>query len=172
MRDGWEVAVTYPHSAAGGNLLIDRSHRLTFEINGPETGASVMTLCGTDIPLRKIHVGDGWEVYRLTPSRALQFGKQAPPRNALDVTGGWATLALVGPDATRILSKITAVDLRDRTLPVGSCCQGPIFGVNTLFGRFANRFELHVCSDSADFFCDVLFDAGREFQLAPAGIDQ
>ena len=38
-----------------------------------------------------------------------------------------------------ILNKVTAVDLRERTLPLNACCQGPIFGVNTLFGRFADR---------------------------------
>ena len=42
---------------------------------------------------------------------------------------------------------------------------------NTLFGRFADRFELHVCSDSAEFFWDVLMDAGAEFGLRPAGLE-
>ena len=90
----------------------------------------------------------------------------------LDVTGGWATISLIGPDAERILNKLTAVDLRERTVPVGGCCQGPLFGVNTLFGRFADRFDLHVCSDSAEFFWEVLLDAGAEFGLhAAAGED-
>jgi sarcosine oxidase gamma subunit len=171
LRDGWEVAVEFPVTPAGGNLLIDRSHRPTFEINGAETESLVASLCGESLPLRRIHIGADREVYRLTPTRALLFGRHAPPRSALDVTGGWASLALVGPDAARILGKITALDLRERTLPVAACCQGPIFGVNTLFGRFADRFELHICGDSADFLCDVLFDAGREFALAPAGIN-
>ena len=87
------------------------------------------------------------------------------------LTGGWASLALCGPDAERILNKVTAVDLRERTLPIGGCRQGPIFGVNTLFGRFANRFELHVCGDSAEFLWDVLLDAGAEFALKAAGVD-
>lgn len=172
LLDRWQVAVRYPQPPdRTGNALVDLSHVPTFEINGPETGALLTSLCGGDVPLRKIHSGDGRHVYRLTPSRTIVFGNLLSNTGAIDVTGGWASLALIGPDAERILNKVTAVDLRERTLPVQACCQGPIFGVNTLFGRFADRFELHVCSDSAEFFWDVLMDAGAEFGLRPAGID-
>lgn len=170
--DGWQVAVRYPQQPdRTGNALIDLSHVPTFEINGSGTGALLTSLCGGDVPLRKIQSADGRHVYRLTPSRAIVFGNVPSNIGAIDVTGGWASLVLIGPDAERILNKVTAVDMRERTLPVQACCQGPIFGVNTLFGRFADRFELHVCSDSAEFFWDVLMDAGAEFGLRPAGIE-
>lgn len=170
LRDGWEVAVRYPHEpSATANRVVDRSHRPTFEINGGYTSRLLTSICGSDVPLRRIQQTSDGEIYRLTPGRAILFGTSLTSPDALNVTGGWASLALYGPDAERILNKITAVDLRERTLPVGSCCQGPIFGVNTLFGRFADRFELHICGDSAEFFWEVLFDAGREFDLAPAG---
>ncbi|MBI5760442.1 MAG: hypothetical protein HZA46_18160 [Planctomycetales bacterium] len=170
--EGWQIAVRVPQLAdRAGNTLVDLSHVPTFEINGPETGVALTSICGTDLPLRLIHSADGRHVYRLTLSRAIVFGNVPSNTGAIDVTGGWTSLALIGPDAERILNKITAVDLRERTLPVQACCQGPIFGVNTLFGRFADRFELHVCSDSAEFFWDVLMDAGAEFGLLPAGID-
>ena len=170
--DGWQVAVRYPQQAdRTGNALVDLSQVPTFEINGPETGAVLTSMCGVDVPLRKIHSADGRHVYRLTPDRAIVFGNVTSNTGAIDVTGGWTSLALIGPDAERSLNKVTAVDLRERTLPAQGCCQGPIFGVNTLFGRFADRFELHVCSDSAEFFWDVLMDAGAEFGLRLAGID-
>jgi len=168
--DGWQVAVRFPH-AASANRLIDRSHLPTFEINGPATGTPLQSLCGVDVPLRHIHSADGRDIYRLTPTRAIIFGSVPDSTDALDVAGGWASLALIGPDAERILNKVTAVDLRERTLPVHGCCQGPIFGVNTLFGRFTNRFDLHVCTDSAEFFWEVLMDAGVEFGLRPAGLE-
>ena len=172
MVDGWQVAVRYPQQPdRTGNALVDLSQVATFEINGPNTSAALISTGGGDVPMRKIHSGDGRHVYRLTPSRAIVFGNVPPSLGAIDVTGGWASLALIGPDAERMLNKVTAVDLRERTLPVQACCQGPIFGVNTLFGRFADRFELHVCSDSAEFFWDVLMDAGAEFGLRPAGND-
>lgn len=176
MSDGWQVACWYPHEPVQGqNALVDLSHWPTFELNGPAVAESLQALGVGDVPLRRIErIGSG-TVYRLTPSRAILFGGVPQPpglfnvTGALDVTGGWATLALCGPDCEGLLNKVTAVDLRRETLPVGSCCQGPIFGVNTLFGRFENRFELHVCSDSVEFFWEVLRDAGREFQLEPAG---
>ena len=172
MKEGWQVVVRYPQPAdRAGNVLVDLSHWPTFEINGPETGAALASLCVADVPLRKIHSEGERHVYRLTPTRAIVFGTLPPSATALDVTGGWSSLALIGPDAERILNKVTAVDLRERTLPVQACCQGPIFGVNTLFGRFTDRFELHVCSDSAEFFWDVLMDAGAEFGLRPAGVE-
>lgn len=173
VRDGWMVATRFPDEpAAGGNALVDVAHRPTWEINGPDMSRTLASLCGYDVPTRKIHRSNGWEAYRLSAGRAITFGNipQVIP-NALDVTGGWASLALIGPDGERVLNKVTAVDLRERTLPVDGCCQGPIFGVNTLFGRFANRFELHICGDSAEFFWEVLLDAGNEYNLKPAGTD-
>lgn len=172
-RDGWLVAVKYADEPSSiGNALVDLAHRPTWELGGPEVGQQLCGLCGADVAVRRIHVGDSCQAYRLTPGRAILFGKvPIPPQSALDVTGGWVSLALIGRDAERLLNKVTAVDLRERTLPVGGCCQGPIFGVNTLFGRFADRFELHICGDSAEFLWEVLLDAGEEFGLKPAGAD-
>ncbi len=173
LRDGWMIATRYPDELANAaNAIIDLAHRPTFEINGPQVGRKLADLCGGDVPVRKIHPGSGWQAYRLTAARAIVFGNVPNPVNgALDVTGGWVTLVLSGPDAERILNKVTAVDLREPTLPVHGCCQGPIFGVNTLFGRFSNRFELHICGDSAEFLWEVLLDAGSEFVLKPAGAE-
>ncbi|HEY2253231.1 MAG TPA: hypothetical protein VGH74_19290, partial [Planctomycetaceae bacterium] len=149
-RDGWLVAVNYANEAgSSGNALVDLAHRPTWELSGPEVCPRLAELCGDDLPLRRIHAGNGWQAYRLTSGRAILFGKVPnSPAGAIDVTGGWVSLALIGRDAERLLNKVTAVDLRERTIPVNGCCQGPIFGVNTLFGRFADRFELHICGDS------------------------
>jgi len=172
LRNGWEMATNYRHQAdARGTVLVDLSHLAMFEINGPGTGPSLIALCGVDVPLRNVHSSGGRDIYRLTPTRAIVFGSAMTSQDSHDVTGGWATLSLRGADAERILSKVTAVDLRERTLPSRSCCQGPTFGVNTLFGRFADRFDLHVASDSVEFFWEVLLDAGAEFGLRPAGVD-
>lgn len=169
--DGWETALSYPRETGIMNALVDLSHWPTHEINGRDTAAALTQLCGSDVPVRSIRTSGAQHAYRLTPSRAILFGYRDLDGGALDVTGGWTSLALVGPDAEKVLSKVTAVDLRERTLPVGSCCQGPLFAVNTLFGRLPDRFELHVCSDSAEFFWDVLMDAGAEFDLKPAGLE-
>jgi len=172
-RDGWLVAVAYAgEHISSGNALVDLAHRPAWELAGREVGPRLAELCGGDVALRRIHAGKNWQAYRLTPGRAILLGAiPSVPSAALDVTGGWVSLALFGCDAERLLNKVTAVDLRERTIPLGGCCQGPIFGVNTLFGRFADRFELHICGDSAEFLWEVLMDAGAEFGLSPAGAD-
>ena len=173
LREGWMVATRYPDEPpAAGTVIVDLAHRSTWEISGPDVRRRLTDLCGGDLAVRKIHSGSGWQAYRLTPGRAVVFGRlpNSIP-GALDVTGGWVTLVLIGPYAERILYKVTAVDLRERTLPMHGCCQGPIFGVNTLFGRFADRFELHICGDSAEFLWEVILDAGGEFGLRPAGTE-
>lgn len=165
------VAVRYPDEPdAGGNAIVDLSHRPKQEIVGKSTGERLSAALGADVPVRSVRTHHGADVYRLTLTRAVVFGELPPMTDALRATGGWASLALVGPDRERILQKVTAVDVRERTLPVGGCCQGPIFGVNTLFGRLADRFELHVPSDAAEFLREVLLDAGAEFDLRPAGV--
>lgn len=172
--DGWPVAMRYPprEPLPGSNILVDLSHWSAWELGGRETGRGVEELCGTDVPLRQIRPLDAGYLCRLTPGRALYFGKLSKPVwGAIDVTGGWSAVVLAGPDRERILSKVTAIDLRDTTLPPLACCQGPVFGVNTLFCRFPDRFELHVCPDSLQFFWEVLLDAGREFGLQPAGLE-
>jgi glycine cleavage system aminomethyltransferase T len=171
--NGWRIAVRYPdESPARANALVDFAHCPTWELNGPRISETIADLCGGDVSVRSIHSGTAWQLYRLTTARAIVFGMPAGEmEGALDVTGGWVSLVLVGPDSERILNKVTAVDLRMVTLPVYGCCQGPIFGVNTLFGRFPDRFELHICGDSAEFLWEVLLDAGAEFGLKPVGVD-
>ena len=173
LRDGCMVATRYPDEPGRGeNAIIDFGHRPTREINGSDVGRMLTDLLGCDVPLRRVHGESGCHVYRLTAGRALVFGKFPNALDGgIDVTGVWVSLALFGQDAERILNKATAVDLRERQLPVGGCCQGPIFGVNTLFARFADRFELSICGDSAEFLWEVLLDAGAEFNLKPAGVD-
>lgn len=169
--DGWHCAVRYPQQpSAGDNALIDMSHNCTFELNGPNTGANLHSLCGKDIAPRNIHIQKTLQAYRLSSHRAILIGYPIPPE-AVDVTGGWSSLALLGPNAEAILNKVTALDLRQETLPILGCCMGPMFGVNTLFGRFDDRFEMHICPDSAQFIWEVLLDAGAEYRLKPAGLE-
>lgn len=170
---GWQVATRYPREPqTGANALADLSHWPTFELNGPATGEQLRTLTGQDVPLRRILAEGARQTYRLTPTRAIVFGQAEIPPGAIDVTGGWATLALFGSDREAILAKLTAVNLREQTSPAYGCCQGPVFGVNTLFGRFPTHFLLHVCPDSAQFFWELLLDAGIEFGLAPVGLER
>ncbi len=167
--DGWLVPSRYPvEPEKNSDVIVDVSHQTVFEINGPNTATNLRSLYGKDVQVRSICLSDSVQAYRLTDERAVIFGKTNEPQ-AINVTGGWASIALFGPNRRKLLSKITALDLRDCALPEHHCCQGPIFGVNTLFGRFQNHYELHTGPDSIEFLWEVFLDAGQEFQLQPAG---
>lgn len=166
---GWEIAGKYPtEPPRNANTLVDLTGRTVSEINGPDTDAALKKLISDGLPIRGLKTAAGKEIYRLTSARAIVFGNDVV-ENALNVTGGWASIGLYGPQSLAVLQKITAIDLRDRTLGIGQCAQGPVFGVNVLFGHFADRWELHACPDMTQFLWEVLLDAGREFNLKPAG---
>lgn len=174
--DGWDVCASYPHDEVSSeNVLVDWSHRRVREINGPRTEDLVRQVCGEELAVRRAHAVDGFRICRLTPDRAIVFGEVTGDRlddpNVLDVTGGWATVALAGPGSQEILSKITSADLRDDSFSPGECCQVPIRGVNTLLCRWNDCWELHACPDSLRFLWDVLQDAGEEFSLRLVGHD-
>jgi glycine cleavage system aminomethyltransferase T len=166
---GWEIAGKYPSEPPrGGNALVDLTGRTVSEINGPDTESILNALTNDRLPIRGLKTVAGRDVYRLTSARGIVFGAD-PVDGAINVTGGWASLGLYGPNARAILQKITAIDVRDPSLAVGQCAQGPAFGVNVLFGRFPDRYELHACPDMTQFLWEVLLDAGEEFHLKPAG---
>lgn len=166
---GWETAVKYPSEPAWtANALVDLTGRNASEINGPDTESIVNALANDRLPIRGLKTVAGRDIYRLTNARAIVLGGDIVP-GAVNVTGGWASIGLYGPQSVAVLQKITAIDLRDSSIGVGQCAQGPVFGVNVLFGHFADHWELHACPDMTQFLWEVLMDAGSEFELKPAG---
>lgn len=177
---GWEICVSHPvdqePGPSSGNLLLDWSHRWVTELNGPRTGELVTGLVGTDVAVRRTAAGRAGMVSRLTPTRAIVFGDPGPEvmadPAAVDVTGGWATIVLAGPDAINILSLLTSADLRTRAMPVAACRQGPIAGINTLLCHFAGHWELHACPDSVLSLWEALLDEGRSYGLRVVGAER
>jgi len=177
---GWEICTSHPETAnvdlASDNLLLDWSHRSVFELNGPRTGELVRGLVGTDVAVGRMAAGQAGIVCRLTPGRAIVMGDVGPAvlgdSAAIDVTGGWATIVLSGPDAINILSLLSSADLRTRAMPVAACRQGPITGINTLLCHFAGHWELHACPDSVVSLWEALLDEGRAYRLRVVGAER
>ena len=177
---GWEICTSHPETAglvlAEHNVVLDWSHRAVIELGGPRTGDLVKGLVGSDVAVGRMGAGRAGIVCRLTPGRAIVFGNVGPQvlddTAAVDVTGGWATIVLAGPDAINILSLLTSADLRTRSMPVAAIRQGPIAGINTLLCHFAGHWELHACPDSVLSLWEALLDAGDAYRLQAVGAER
>jgi glycine cleavage system aminomethyltransferase T len=176
---GWEICTSHPETAglvlAEHNVVLDWSHRAVIELGGPRTGDLVKGLVGSDVAVGRMGAGRAGIVCRLTPGRAIVFGNVGPQvlddTAVVDVTGGWATIVLAGPDAINILSLLTSADLRTRSMPVAAIRQGPIAGINTLLCHFAGHWELHACPDSVLSLWEALLDAGDAYRLQVVGAE-
>ncbi len=166
---GWEAAVSYPSEPdRSANAIVDLTGRNVTEINGPQTDAVLLNVTAEPFPICGLRSVRDYDIYRLTNARVIIFGGQ-PIENSINLTGGWASIGLYGPQVRELLQKITAIDLRDSSLGIGRCAQGPVFGVNVLFGHFTDHWELHACPDMTQFLWEVLLDAGEEFLFRPVG---
>jgi sarcosine oxidase subunit alpha len=98
-----------------------------------------------------------------------------------DVTSVLAGLALIGPCAPDVLRKLTALDVSPAALPDGACAETALAGVHALLlhadraygqaeGPPLPAYELYVTRDVAEFVWDALMDAGREYGIAPVGL--
>ncbi len=177
---GWEICVSHPVQPdapdSGGNLLLDWSHRSVTELGGPRVSELISGLVGTDVAVRRMAAGRSGIVCRLTPSRAIVFGDPGSgvlgDPAAVDVTGGWSTLVLAGPDVVNVLSLLSSADLRTRAMPVAAVRQGPVAGINTLVCHFAGHWELHACPDSVVSLWEAVLDEGRAYGLQVAGAER
>jgi heterotetrameric sarcosine oxidase gamma subunit len=98
----------------------------------------------------------------------------APPGSqAVDLTHGRALVRLTGADAARTLSKVCAIDLRDRATANGAAFRSTVAKVVTDVVRDdldgVRSYLLHCERSSGQYFFDALLDAGQEFGIDVAG---
>ena len=91
-----------------------------------------------------------------------------------DVTSTLVGLGLVGPRCRDVLRKLTSADLRDRVLSNDACAQLGFAKVPALLARRDRSglpsYWLCVSRDYGEYVWDVLFEAGRELDIAPIGL--
>ena len=91
----------------------------------------------------------------------------------VDVTESWAVLGLMGPRSRELLAGLTDADLSNAAFPFATARRidvGPasVWAVRvTYVGELG--WELHVPASQAVGLYDALRDAGRDFNLRPAG---
>ncbi len=92
-----------------------------------------------------------------------------------NLTSGLAAMNLAGPQARAVLGKLTDRDLSSATFPYMACAQGEVAGIPTLLMRIGfvgeSGWEMHVSAEYGESMWDALIEAGKEFGLAPFGVE-
>jgi glycine cleavage system aminomethyltransferase T/glycine/D-amino acid oxidase-like deaminating enzyme len=91
-----------------------------------------------------------------------------------DVTGGWTTIGLWGPNARAILSEVTSADVSHDGFKFGTCREIEIGSTVVLASRISYvgelGWELYVPIEQGASVWDALWTAGQAHGLVPAGI--
>jgi dimethylglycine oxidase len=117
-------------------------------------------------------VGDG------TRPQDLDWVNRHAPKDGsvvvTDVSDSWAAMGLWGPNARKILSKVTSTDLSNESFPFYTSQWIEIGPVRVLAIRISYAgelgWELHVPYDQGGLVWDQIWEAGHEFGLISAGM--
>jgi hypothetical protein len=159
VRDGWNVAVSFPGESAAAVGFADVSHIRKYELQGDlpalELGRATVDGDRTWLPM--------------TPTRALILGGD-PPDDAVDVTTGFGALRLTGPLARETFARFTAIDLRpDRTGPgdwrPGSVARTP----GGILCEAEDRYLMLFGAALGQYVWTVVADAARHLGGGPVG---
>ncbi len=103
--------------------------------------------------------------------------KLAPGDSSVRITPAttaWGVLVVAGPNARRLLEKVTDADLSNESFPwlTGRKIDIGAAGVHALRVNFVGElgWELHHPIEMQNTIFDALFDAGRPFDVKPFGI--
>lgn len=158
-RDGWLVPASVPGEAERLEAvgLADLSHLTKLELRP----------AGEPIDLE----GVVW--YRISPRRALVLchaaltqtvRERAGDRLVLDVTGGLAVLAIVGPEAETVLRRLTHL----HHLPSG----GEVAHVTAHVLRAGNGYWIVVAQELGEYLADVALDRAEALGGGLVGVDR
>ena len=92
-----------------------------------------------------------------------------------NVTSTYAAINVAGPKARETLRKLTEVDLDPEAFHYMRSKEGMVAGVPSIFLRIGfvgeAGWELHFPAEYGEYLWDVLMDAGKEFGIAPFGLE-
>ena len=93
----------------------------------------------------------------------------------VDRTFQVAAMNLAGPDAAKVLAKLTDLDLSDEAFPYLAVREGFVAGVKASLMRvgFVGElgFEIHCPANSAASVWQAILEAGEQFNILPFGVD-
>jgi 4-methylaminobutanoate oxidase (formaldehyde-forming) len=133
--------------------------------------------------------GPGWAC-RLTEDQLLwlpfstsateleeRLAKTAPFPGVIqsDVTSAYAGFGLLGPHRHNTLTRLTPLDVREAALPVGTCAETSLAGVQALLIPWSQPpvagVWLYVSWDVAEYVWETLLECGRSVEITPLGLD-
>ncbi|MDE2877640.1 2Fe-2S iron-sulfur cluster-binding protein [Candidatus Palauibacter soopunensis] len=96
--------------------------------------------------------------------------------NLVNLTDALASINVAGPNARRVLEKITGADLSDEAFPYLGCREievGDGVAARCLRLGFVGElsYELHVRASCARYVWDLLWEAGAEYGIRPFGLE-
>ena len=128
-------------------------------------------------------------IARLTAEEALAIGPPSavgswqagiesdgdPLRYVIDVTSGLAGLKIAGPQARKVLAALTDLDLRDRSMPDGSCAQAGFAQVHGTLLRLdiggTPAYELYVARENGTYMWQVVLESLGHGGVVPFGAE-
>ncbi len=109
----------------------------------------------------------GWQVQLGVESDGV------PSRQVTDVTSGMTALRIVGPRAREVIASLTSLDVRERSMPDGSCAQAAFAEVHgTLLRRDIAgdaAFELYVAREFGVYVWEVVLESLGHGGVVPFG---
>jgi heterotetrameric sarcosine oxidase gamma subunit len=197
-RDGWRVPIDFGSPAEeaeacqSGVGIAERSAIGKLEVQGaPAAIASLLDrlfAAGPEdapAPGSAAPLDDGL-LWRSSPDRVLAICEPAatprlrarlrgaceasPGCGLVELTAGLAAIELRGPKAPELLERLTAIDVRDRRLPVGGVRGGAVAEVPATLLRIADEaFLVLVAAPEAPDAWEIALDAGAPLGLRPVG---
>ncbi|MCZ2129031.1 MAG: glycine cleavage system aminomethyltransferase GcvT [Bacteroidia bacterium] len=91
----------------------------------------------------------------------------------LDISERTSLLAIQGPNAAKVVQKLTDVNLAE--IPYYSFVYGKVAGIDNVLISCtgytgAGGFELYVQNQDVKILWDAVFEAGKEFEILPCGL--
>ncbi|MGH2870221.1 MAG: hypothetical protein ACRDNK_21955 [Solirubrobacteraceae bacterium] len=195
VRSGWNVAASYGSDPKAERRTAERvagwadvSQLGKLELQGP--AEQLAELAGAPLELgTATRSQDAWWC-PLTLTRALVIGEPAAgaelrerltaalgdpgaaATNVVDVTTTFAALTIVGPEATEVFARFSALDLRPSSTPVGALRPGSIARQPAVLVREAPQRYLFLFGwATAEYVWSVVADAGHHLGARPIGAD-
>ncbi|MFZ1773822.1 MAG: FAD-dependent oxidoreductase [Rhizobiaceae bacterium] len=200
-RQNWFGAVGAEHAHVRGHVgIFDQSSFAKYELSGRDAAMALDWICANDVSkpagrltyTQLLNSRGGIEadltVARLAEDRFYivtgtgfrthdyaWIKDHLPKGDAVltDITEQWGTLSLMGPQARKVLERVTKADVSNEAFPFGHVRDIEIAGtpVRALRVTYVGElgWELHVPITATGAVFDALMNAGAEWHVRPVG---